>query len=392
MKCQASERLAVTLSRNGLIFFEREMQGEFSYSSQPHAAPVKKTPKYRDENEQQAPSSANNLQNLMHDPRVVRGNTYSAKVLTSTLKDSTSKQTRQLNPAARKKFVGRRVSTPPPVDGRSHMNMQTDDFLEELTDRPVEIDAETQTHAFMDRPASPLYVRAKTGRDMETQIGAKDLFDFDIEVEPILEVLVGKTLHVSMLELMQEEELDAIRKQQEEFEAVRNVELAEVKRLEAEARRKQQERDRRIQQELKRIADKKDLEEKIAARAFAYQYLGSLHTSVFDMLEEQGFFYDPLKKEVEEVFMKELLTGVKVKAACYEAAQAMAAELLEAARGRARDFELVAVANRQEYMARLEREAAQAEEAKRLELEAERARKLAAEAAENAGMGGDPEE
>ena len=60
----------------------------------------------------------------------------------------------------------------------------------------------------MDRPASPLFVRAKTGVDVVTQILPGDLFDFDLEVEPVLEVLVGKTIHVAMLELMQEEELE----------------------------------------------------------------------------------------------------------------------------------------------------------------------------------------
>ena len=57
-----------------------------------------------------------------------------------------------------------------------------------------------------------------------------------------MELLVGKTIHVSMLELMQEEELAAIRRQQDEFEAIRNVELAEVQRMEAEAGRKVRER------------------------------------------------------------------------------------------------------------------------------------------------------
>lgn len=29
--------------------------------------------------------------------------------------------------------------TPPPVEGRMHMDAQTEEFLEELTDRPVEV-------------------------------------------------------------------------------------------------------------------------------------------------------------------------------------------------------------------------------------------------------------
>lgn len=99
---------------------------------------------------------------------------------------------------------GARVGTPPPVDGRCHLKMQTDEYIEEITDRPLERDAETQTLPFMDRPASPLFVRAKIGIDITTQIEDGELFDFDLEVEPLLELLVGKTLHVSMLELMQE--------------------------------------------------------------------------------------------------------------------------------------------------------------------------------------------
>lgn len=34
-----------------------------------------------------------------------------------------------------------------------------------------------------------------------------ELFDFDYEVEPILEVLVGKILEQSMMEIMEEDEL-----------------------------------------------------------------------------------------------------------------------------------------------------------------------------------------
>ncbi len=41
---------------------------------------------------------------------------------------------------------------------------------------------QTQTDAFLDRPATPLFVPAKMGVDATTQIEAGDLFDFDFEV------------------------------------------------------------------------------------------------------------------------------------------------------------------------------------------------------------------
>lgn len=89
-----------------------------------------------------------------------------------------------------------------------------------------------QTDAWMDRPVTPLFVPAKTGADVETQIMPGDLFNFDQEVKvssfltrpfltplkPILEVIVGKTMEQSMLEVMEEEELENLREQQRKFQ------------------------------------------------------------------------------------------------------------------------------------------------------------------------------
>jgi len=63
------------------------------------------------------------------------------------------------------------------------------------------------------------------------------LFDFDAEIKPVLEVLVGKTLEQSLLEVLAEEELSELREQQRMFEELRNAELAEQQRLEEQDRR-----------------------------------------------------------------------------------------------------------------------------------------------------------
>lgn len=364
------------------------MQTKFSYSTQPHIAPVKTSTnrsKYRDE-DLGSDTDRNNVRNLMYDARVIRGNTYGKHKPTMNDKDKENEpgwkksSNRNSREVKRNKFVGRRGSTPPPVDGRAHMDMQTDDFLEELTDRPVQIDMESQTLPFADRPPSPLFVRAKIGQDVETQIMPGDLFDFDLEVEPILEVLVGKTLHVAMLEVLQEEELEAIRIQQEEYEAIRNVEIAEVQRLEAELRRKTEEKKRRIEQEQKRVEEKRLLEEKIAARSFSQQYLGQLHASVFAMLEAEGVFYDPLQREVEQVFLSDVVLSLTKNLNAYEVATMMADELLEAIRIRSRNFEETAIQLRNEYYEEIARQEAIEREAARLKAEEEA--RLAAEKAQ----------
>ena len=68
------------------------------------------------------------------------------------------------------------------------------------------------------------------------------LFDFDVEVQPVLEVLVGKTMEQSLLEVMEEEEMAWLRAQQRSFQELRDAELAEVQRLEEQECRRCEEK------------------------------------------------------------------------------------------------------------------------------------------------------
>lgn len=172
------------------------------------------------------------------------------------------------------------------------MDVQTELYLEELTDQVEEADEQTQTDPFLDRPPSPLFIPPKTGVDVATQILTGELFDFDIEVKPILEVLVGKTLEQALMETMEEEELEELRKHQRQFEDIRAAELAEMQRLEENARRREAEKEARIAEQRTALQQQKETSEKIAARAFAQSYLSSLVPSVFSSLDDHGFFFD----------------------------------------------------------------------------------------------------
>ena len=68
------------------------------------------------------------------------------------------------------------------------------------------------------------------------------LFNFDVESKPIVEVLVGKVLEQSLLEVMQEEELASLKERQKMFEEARAVELQEEQRLEEEEKRRKKEK------------------------------------------------------------------------------------------------------------------------------------------------------
>lgn len=57
-----------------------------------------------------------------------------------------------------------------PVEGRQHLAVQTDLYLEELCDVVEEADAQCETDPSLDKPPSPIFVPVKTGIDAETQI------------------------------------------------------------------------------------------------------------------------------------------------------------------------------------------------------------------------------
>jgi len=95
-----------------------------------------------------------------------------------------------------------------------------------------------QTDDYLDRPQTPLFWPEKSGIDKMTEIIDGDLFNFDIEVEPILNSLLSKTLEFSRMEVLEEEEIHEMKKQQRHFEDLRNKEIMEVQRLEDEEKRR----------------------------------------------------------------------------------------------------------------------------------------------------------
>ncbi|WAR07449.1 RSPH3-like protein [Mya arenaria] len=289
--------------------------GTYTFASQPRAVPQRK--KYRDPLGPQEYDETNAPQygNIMYDRRIVRGNTYAQHTLPAHAQpDPIEIQRQQEN---RRRAIARkrakeqlRPRSPEPVEGRKHIDVQTELYLEELSDRVEEADVEIQTDAFLDRPPSPMFVPAKTGKDTATQILDGDLFDFDIEVKPILEVLVGKTVEQSLLEVMEEEELANLRSQQRAFEELRNAEFVEQQRLEEQERRHREEKERRMKQQREVLRKEKETAEKIAARAFAQSYLADLVPTVFGTLSDNGYFYDPVERDIEQGFLPWLMDRV----------------------------------------------------------------------------------
>jgi len=278
-----------------------EVAQEQSYQFSAKPRPVEQRQNYRTGGEL----------NIMADRRVVRGNTYAALVLPRDDPAEVAKQREaQRRRLMRANATGKRPGTPEPVLGRKHSDVQTDSYLEELTERVVEFEAETQTDFLLDRPQSPLFLPAKVGVDCHTQVVHGDLFDFDREVEPVLEVLVGKTLEHGMMEVLEEEELASIRRRQALFEQTRHAELLDVQRMEAAEKRREEERQRRLTQEQARSDEQFAAFKKAHSRATARSYLSGLGRKCLDLLESEGLFSDQVQVAVEADFMPWLVNTV----------------------------------------------------------------------------------
>ncbi|CAF4939386.1 unnamed protein product, partial [Rotaria sp. Silwood1] len=285
----------------------------YTFSSQPKAVQQQQGQRQKFRQPLANPSDETNVYgNLMYDRRVIRGNTYALHTLPAHAQPDPIEVQRQQEAkrralARRKAREQIRTRTPDPVHNRKNIDVQTELYLEELSDRIEEADVDVQTDAFLDRPPSPLFIPQSTGKDISTQIEAGDLFDFDIEVKPIVETLVGKTIEQALIEVAEEEELAEIREQQREYEEIRNAELIELQRLEEQERRLRAEKDRRMKQAQEAVRSEQDVAQKIAARAFAKAYLQDLVPSVFNNLRENGYFYDPVEHEIETSFMPWLM-------------------------------------------------------------------------------------
>ncbi|XP_071570668.1 radial spoke head protein 3 homolog isoform X1 [Temnothorax nylanderi] len=257
--------------------------------------------------------------NIMFDRRVARGSTIAS--VPTLIDGEQSIAARQAE--ARRRHLARkraqlqacravcRTGSPPPVPGRKHEPVQTEIFLEELTEKPDESEVATQTDYFLEKPVLPSYYPGKVGRDVCTQIEPGELFDYDTEVQPILEVLVGKTIEQALIEVLEEEEIAALKEQQRRFLELRMAEKAEEQRLAEEERRRREEKDQRLKQHEEAVKAQQETEERVAAAVLLTGYIAELLPAVLEGLKMSGYLLDEIKADVEEGFMPWLMKEVK---------------------------------------------------------------------------------
>ncbi|KAH0790725.1 radial spoke head protein 3 [Histomonas meleagridis] len=268
------------------------------FTFQAGARPIEQKPKYRSDTNQ-APC------HITVDPRVCRGSTYIRRKQNFEEEEKPKPRKPHKTPSPRVRTLERTntLGFPQQQEDRIDLEIQTEPYLHEINDKPIEVSVMTQTDAFLDRPPTPPYIPPKTGVDIETQVEESELFDFDFEVKPIVSTIVNKILEQSFMEVQEEEELANIRRHKEAIEHQRNVELADVQRLEEAERRKFEEKQRRIEERAKVEQAQNELKNKVAARGFSEFFASDLLSDAMNLLERNGYFYDEVEKEIKDNFL-----------------------------------------------------------------------------------------
>ncbi|EER15849.1 Flagellar radial spoke protein, putative [Perkinsus marinus ATCC 50983] len=289
------------------------------------------------------------MMSLMNDRRICRGSTY-ARVPAQNRHDSEREiQKKKVQRANVVQEMSRRGPSTEATRKRQERNVQTEEYYEKLTTIVREYDAETQTPFAYERPPSPLFMPVSSGNDAGTQILEGELFDFDKEVIPVLEVIVGRTIEKALMEVLEEEELKAIEKRQAEFAALRHAELLEAQRMEGVEKRRSDEKERRKTQEKMRVTKEGVLRLKVLSRQLSKHVVAEVEADVFRKLQELGKFDEPQLIDVETRVLPNMMSRVAEEVALRDVSTRLVAELIHAACAqRTRRF----TESRDEYFAR----------------------------------------
>jgi len=128
------------------------------------------------------------------------------------------------------------------------------------------------------------------GVSKKTLTEDNELFLFEDEVEPILQVLCGKTLEVALMEVLQEEEIREMKHQQDNFHKMTVNDNAEIKKMEDLEKKRLDAHEAKKNIERARKNARRQAHEKIVCRTIAKQYLRDVKPNSYVLLKDLCFF------------------------------------------------------------------------------------------------------
>ena len=155
---------------------------------------------------------------------------------------------------------------------------------------PITFEEIIQTDPLPPPPQPLLIWPKKTGRDVECQIEDGDLFNFDEEVQPLVHIIVSKTLEESRREVLEEEELKHIKEQQQKYKKLNEANNNRIKSIEEREKKIFEEHNRKKELKQNRIKLTKIFQQKLQSRMKAKQYISKLKLDCYSSLGERKTF------------------------------------------------------------------------------------------------------
>ena len=236
--------------------------------------------------------------NIVVDPRIYRGSTWARRsILQEQIQRIPSYPRRvvQRSPDAEFDALHR--------DGFSEALVQTDDFDGNVIIVKHEESIGIQTDPYTEKPIvhkKPPPLRAV---GVKVNLPGTALFNFDVEVRPIVTTLCQKAMTQAMMEVAEELELEQMNTYLKAFEHKAKVDAQAIARLEQAEMKKFEEKDRIVAERLKVEEEQLELKKKIMARGYAEWLVWDIQEDVMKLLEKDGYFYDELEREIEEQFL-----------------------------------------------------------------------------------------
>ena len=202
---------------------------------------------------------------------------------------------------------------------------------EELSDQGnIVDDRDVEADYFIDRAPDAIFIPNEEGTTKATQIfdGDKDLFDYEREVEPILQVLVGKSIEHARIEVIEELESRLLSKAKARFMQTKDAELMETQRLEEARGRKNDEVDRRSLQARTTKQNIIGIERKSIARTFAKGFMQTFKRDTLKTMVDIGILRKPVNLSVGDTYVPQLYGQIRSDMQTFKDTQKQIDEML----------------------------------------------------------------
>lgn len=201
-------------------------------------------------------------------------------------------------------------------------------FLTEGDHHPPTRPVDTQTDDFQYRPPTPEYIPRKTGIDTCTQIeDTNELFSFEDEVVPMLEIIMKKTLEQALFEVNAEEEMRALGECMLRYEEANLRENEWMKEKERDTFNLVARKEKDIEKAIERESNELHTATKVAGLQAIRQLMGGIIEDISADLYSTGDWTDPLELRIgEEVAAMVQRSAILLES--FAAAEEIALELL----------------------------------------------------------------